>query len=315
MNRDWRPSCGGDMLHQRAELLRKLRDFFHRHNILEVDVPVLGMSTVTDPHIQSLSTECGEQRLYLQTSPEFAMKRLLATYKHSIYYLGKAFRRGEMGAKHNPEFTLLEWYHLGFDDRDLMAEVQQLLHNLKPDLEFSTRSYAELFQSCVGINPHKASAQDLSLLAREKIDCSDLKQDKNAWLDLLFTHLVEPQLQGITFVVDYPASQAALAKIALDTQGNSVAKRFEVFWNNMELGNGYWELTDPQEQKQRFQEDNQVRAQLDLPTIHYDRKLIAALDQGLPECAGIAMGVDRLLMCLTEMNSIDQVMPFAINRA
>ena len=300
-----------DILVKRAQLLADIRQFFALRKVMEVDVPVLGASTVTDPQLSSLSLSYQHKPYFLQTSPEFFMKRLLASGAGSIYYIGKAFRKEELGCLHNPEFTLLEWYQIGYDDHALMDEVVALIKSVKPELVAVKKSYQALFQSYVGVNPHTATVTELASLAREHVHVDFQDEEKNTWLDLLFTHLVEPNLgDQLTVIYDYPASQCALAKVRENEDQLLVAKRFEVYWRGIELANGYWELTDPEVQQQRFTQDIQLRKKLALPEVAIDKKFMLALTEGLPECAGVALGLDRLLMCLNNAKDIKHVMPF-----
>ena len=306
----WQPTANLVTLKKRAQLLADIRAFFAQRNLLEVDVPVLGASTVTDPHLQAISADVNGQTLFLQTSPEFYMKRLLAAGSGSCYYLGKAFRSDERGRRHRSEFTMLEWYHTGYDDRQLRAEVIHLIQSLAGAIAVRECSYAELFEQYLNINPHTVKVDELSQLARTRLDVQWTDPNRSVWLDLLFSHCIEPHLMDLVLVYDYPACQCALARLGLDKQGHQVAKRFEVFWRGMELGNGYWELQDGREQAARFAADNAQRQAAGLPAVEPDQQLLAALAAGLPECAGIAMGVDRLLMCLCDADAIDKVVPF-----
>lgn len=280
-------------------------------DVIEVDVPVIGPTTVSDPHIESLSLIMGGKYYFLQTSPEYFIKKLLAQGCDSLYYLGKSFRCEQLGARHNPEFTMLEWYRLKFSDTELMQEVAELFTYLKPNLSVERFSYAQVFESLVGVNPHTASAKELSDAAKQLLGVTWSEVEKSFWLDLLFSHVVEPKLKGLTIVYDFPVSQAALAKIGHDVMGQEVAKRFEVYWQGMELANAYWELTDADEMYQRFTSDNKKRQAMGKNTIQLDKKLLRAHQDGLPECAGIALGIDRLVMCLLGVKNIREVMPFA----
>lgn len=299
-------------LKERAKLLRCLRKFFYDRDVLEVDVPVLGDATVTDVFLEPLVTSVSDQKCFLQTSPEYYMKRLLVNGSGSIFYLGKAFRQDERGLRHRPEFTMLEWYRVGIDDHALMLEVRDLLLILAPDMTVKILPYGSLFESILGCSPYLASVDQLRDLALSKTGFEGDLDSKGAWLDLLFSHCVEPTLeQGITFVYDYPEEQSALAKVTLNHQGIRVARRFEVFWNGIELANGYWELTDAQEQRRRFAADVELREKMNLSVPECDDRFLAALDNGLPQCSGVALGVDRLLMCLLEHDDIASVMTFA----
>lgn len=311
---DWRPSAPLANLHQRAHLYQQVRGFFAARGVMEIEAPVMGAAAVTDPYIDSVIAHCAGRSYYLQSSPEFAMKRLLAAGSGPIYSLGKVFRNGESGRRHNPEFTLLEWYRPGFDDHRLMQELTDLVISLMPALETEKYSYREWFQRNLDVDPHTASASELEAIARQHIETGIVSDDRDLWLDLLVSHLLEPKLgPGLTLIYDYPASQAALARLAIDDRGQRVARRFEAFINGMELANGYWELTDAREQRQRFCTDLDKRERENLPCYPSDEKLIAALDAGLPDTAGVALGIDRLLMCMVGAKAIDEVIPFAFN--
>lgn len=311
---DWRPSAPLANLHQRAHLYQQVRGFFAARGVMEIEAPVMGAAAVTDPYIDSVIAHCAGRSYYLQSSPEFAMKRILAAGCGPIYSLGKVFRNGESGRRHNPEFTLLEWYRPGFDDHRLMQELTDLVISLMPALETEKYSYREWFQRNLDVDPHTASASELEAIARQHIETGIVSDDRDLWLDLLVSHLLEPKLgPGLTLIYDYPASQAALARLAIDDRGQRVARRFEAFINGMELANGYWELTDAREQRQRFCTDLDKRERENLPCYPSDEKLIAALDAGLPDTAGVALGIDRLLMCMVGAKAIDEVIPFAFN--
>jgi lysyl-tRNA synthetase class 2 len=305
----FQPGTSLETMKKRAQLLQELRAFFHARGILEVDVPAIGDATVTDVHLQALVVE---GHGFLQTSPEYYMKRLLAAGSGPIYYLGKAYRREESGRRHRPEFTLLEWYCLGMDDRQLMLQVTELFGALVPQVSLVRRSYQEVFAATLGINPHLADLHQLQAAIDRILDLNSPLTSKSACLDLLFSHCVEPHLgPGITLVYDYPQEQCALARLVVDEAGFLVARRFEVYWDGMELANGYWELNAADEQRQRFNSDLQQRSDLGLPVPALDERFLAALAAGLPDCAGIALGVDRLLMCLLDCRDIREVMPFA----
>lgn len=317
----WRPGAPIHNLRARAKVLAQIRHFFAERNILEVETPVLSHCAVSDPFIDSLEVSFGfqpgieDERLYLQTSPEYAMKRLLAAGSGDIYSMAKVFRNGESGRRHNPEFTMLEWYRLGFDDRQLMAEVDALLRSVIPDLEVSYLSYAQLFESELGFDPHTASLGQLQRICREHVDAPFVDDDRDTWLNLLMSHVLEPRLQGAVFIHSYPASMAALAQVREDEQGRRVAARFELFVNGIELANGYHELTDAAEQARRLQADQQQRAALGLPQRPLELRLVQALETGLPDCAGVALGVDRLVMLALGTEGLDQVVSFMHERA
>jgi lysyl-tRNA synthetase class 2 len=305
----FQPSASLDHLKKRAQLLQQLRAFFFARDIMEVDVPALGLATVTDVHLEPLRVPGTG---YLQTSPEYFMKRLLAAGAGSIYYLGKAYRRDESGRRHRAEFTMLEWYCLGMDDRQLMQQMTELFFTLDPTVAICQRSYAEVFRELLGVCPHRATLAELQAVIASQLELHSPLDNKSACLDLLFSCCIEPRLgTGITFVYDYPQEQCALARLSMNPDGLAVARRFEVYWNGMELANGYWELCAAEEQRQRFENDRRIRAAngLDVPDV--DERFLAALESGLPDCAGVALGVDRLLMCLTGTKDIREVMPFA----
>lgn len=317
----WRPNAPIHNLRARAKVLAQVRHFFAERNVLEVETPVLSQCAVSDPFIDSLEVSFGfqpgveDERLYLQTSPEYAMKRLLAVGSGDIYSMAKVFRNGESGRRHNPEFTMLEWYRLGFDDRRLMAEVDALLRSVIPDLEVSYLSYAQLFESELGLDPHTATLEQLQRVCREHVDAPFEDDDRDTWLNLLMSHVLEPRLQGAVFIHSYPASMAALAQVREDEQGRPVAARFELFVNGIELANGYHELTDAAEQARRLQADQQQRAALGLPQRPLEQRLVQALEAGLPDCAGVALGVDRLVMLALGADGLDQVVSFMHERA
>ncbi|MFT5481975.1 MAG: lysyl-tRNA synthetase class 2 [Halieaceae bacterium] len=295
-----------------------MREFFAQRGVLEVETPLLSASTVTDPHIEALALpeEDGPIR-YLQTSPEYAMKRLLASGTGPIFQICKAFRAGEKGGRHNPEFTMLEWYREGLDHHALMVEVEDLVRSYL-DREPAVRlSYSDLFEEALGINPHQLSDRALSELALSRIDTSFRCADRGVWLNLLMTELVEPTLveRGLVFVYDYPAEQAALARLGKDFAGNTVAHRFELYVDGVELANGYYELGDYEELNRRFEQDNLDRSALGRPSRPVDDRLLAAMMHGLPSCSGVALGVDRLLMLERDATSISEVLAFDWDRS
>ena len=311
----WQPGASIEALRQRSELLAQLRGFFHQRQVMEVDVPLLSRATVTDHNIESIQARNGDVAAYLQTSPEYFMKRLLASGSGDIYSLGKAFRSAESGRRHNPEFTLLEWYRCGWDEHQLMDEVAELIASLVPEISVRRCSYADVFIQHLQVDPHFADLADLQRMAVIAGSEAWADETRANCLDLLFSVLIEPQLDdGLVLVYDYPACQAALAKCAEDSQGRQISRRFEGFLNRVELANGYCELTDAAEQASRFDEDQRLRKLSNKTPVTADSQLLAAMEAGLPECAGVAMGVDRLLMQLQGADSIDQVMPFSWER-
>lgn len=319
MSTDWRPTCTLSALQARAALLHEIRAFFHQRGVLEVDTPLLASSTATDPHLHSLSLDVNGQRQYLQTSPEFPMKRLLAAGSGPIYQLGKVFRADESGRWHNREFTLLEWYRPGMEEHALMDEIEALVcRALEPaGIAGPARrvSYREVFREQLGVDPLTASAPGLEVLAARHLDTAGLELAQDGWLQLLFSHVIEPALEGLVFVEQFPASQAALAQLTTDPEGATVARRFELYVNGVELANGYYELSDSAEQRRRFEQDNAERVRSGSATVPVDERLLAALDAGLPDCAGVAMGVDRLLMLRCGARHIDEVLAFPAGHA
>ena len=312
----WQPRASLAVLQARAQLYRLIRGFFADRNVMEVDVPVLGAGTCVEPYIDSLQTIVNGENRFLQTSPEFYLKRLLATDIGPIYSLSKAFRDGEKGRLHNPEFTLLEWYRPGWNEKQLMEEVAELLKRVFPSISRTDYSYRDIFLTITGVDPHRASLDELQQAVNLHIDIEidTVKPDtrlRNRYLDLLMTHCVEPALpEGLVFIYDYPSTQSTLAKIDVDSAGIEVTRRFEAYLTGIELANGYWELTDPKEQLERFHNDQAFRQQQQLPLYPYDRQLIAALESGMPAAAGVALGVDRLLMAITGVKDIQAVLSF-----
>lgn len=294
----------------RARLYQQVRDFFRQREVLEVETPLLGEAASTDVHLSSLCVE--SENKFLQTSPEFAMKRLLAAGSGAIYQICKSFRRGEAGRRHNPEFTMLEWYRPGFDHLQLMTEVAELVNLLLGERTVRQLSYRDAFLHILAIDPHQSSVETLAELARQHTGYVADGDDRDSLLDLLMAQVIEPTLgrNELTFIYDYPASQCALAKLAVDAQGVAVAQRFELYVEGVELANGYHELTDAAEQQWRFTADIAERQRRGLPLLPVDDKLVAALQSGMPECAGVALGVDRLLMLLSGAESIREVIAF-----
>ncbi len=315
---DWRPAAEPDLLRLRADALSRIRRFFAARDVLEVETPLLAPATVTDLHVDSIPAqmriEGGRQTFFLQTSPEYAMKRLLAAGSGACYQICKSFRQGDIGARHNPEFTMLEWYRPGFSLEQLMDEAEQLLREFLPQASPSRLNYREWFRRRLGVDPHRIELEALRRLARRKLSLDAAALDAEDCLQLLLGRLMEAELSGHCFIYDYPAAQAALAKIEADREGEAVARRFELFCRGMELANGYDEETDARELRRRFARDRQRRAALGRPTPAIDEKLLAALEHGLPACAGVALGVDRLLMLLAGASSIDAVLAFPAGR-
>lgn len=315
---DWRPTASLDALRVRAGLLQDIRRFFAECGVLEVETPVLCAVAATDPGLASLrSTVDGVRPMYLQSSPEPAMKRLVAAYGVPIYQLCKAFRDGERGGLHNPEFTILEWYRPGWDHLALMAEVEDLLDTLLGTGPARRVSYREAFLRGAGCDPF---VDPLSSLRARTVDfgldpASAGSLDRDGCLDYLFAAAVQPafSVPRLVLVHDFPPSQAALARIRQDDP--PVAERFEAFLDGIELANGYHELSDPVEQRRRFLGDLARRRAQGLHEPPLDERLLAALAAGLPACAGVALGVDRLVMAAAGATRIDDVLAFPLERA
>lgn len=280
-----------------------------------METPHLSMAGNTDPEIQSIRTAGGA---YLRTSPEFALKRLLAAGSGDVFELGRVFRWGEAGRNHNPEFTMLEWYRTGFTYHQLMDEVASLVRycgrgkfDQWPQQKLS---YQQLFMTYAGLDPFTAGEKELCARAKDH-GVDDIELSRKQWLDLLLSVVIQPAMPAecLTFVYDFPADQAALARVR---QGEPpVAERFELYLGRTELANGYQELTDAAEQKRRFDNENLQRKSSGKEIYKVDQNLIDALGHGLPECAGVALGVDRLLMVISGSGSIDEVTAFPFSRA
>ncbi len=308
---NWRPSASIAIIRARARLYQQIRAFFADRDCLEVDTPLLASSTNTDPDIGSITADNLGVTLYLQSSPEFAMKRLLAADCGSIYQICHAFREGESGSRHSSEFTLLEWYRPGLDYRRLMDEMEQLIDLLSGrHNEYRRVSYGELFLQYTGIDIQSTKIEAIREYCACRVPGTDIEQlDFDQCLDLLISLIIGPAMKGYMFVYDYPVSQAALAKVNADN--SQVAERFELFYNGLELANGFSELTDSGLQRERFEVDNRQRRARGLPIYPIDESLLTALESGLPECAGVALGLDRLLMVLEKSDAIDQVLSFS----
>ncbi len=306
----WQPSSDLQVIRERARIYRQIRSFFNTRGCLEVDTPALMLTTTTDAQIASMEVSGGDRSLYLQTSPEFAMKRLLAAGSGSIFQIAHAFRGGEAGRLHHPEFSLLEWYRVGYDYQQLMDEMELLITTLSlHQCSFTRISYRDLFGKTLDLQIDGILLQDLRRHCSDRVpgvDSSSL--DHQQCLDLLLGSVIAPTMQGYQFVYDYPISQAALARASKNDA--TVAERFELFFDGVELANGFSELTDSTEQRSRFEQDNALRLARGLPRLPIDERLLAALESGMEDCAGVALGLDRLLMVLLELDSIDQVLTF-----
>ena len=327
-NDDWKPSASMMALRERANLLRSVRQYFDGSRAMEVETPMLSTNATVDVYINSFSTEfepIGGGNLktyYLHTSPEFPMKRLLAAGSGDIYSIGRVFRNGEAGGRHNPEFTMLEWYRVGMDQQRMMDDITALLSSICKFSEMRRCSYGELFEERLSINPYTATNEELSQLVQNKIDGGLVGLDRNDCLDLLFSKHIEPtlgvmnngKLEGV-FVYDYPATMSALARLRTNGKGEEVAARFELFVNGIELANGYHELLDAEEQEKRFKTEQDKRQERGFDVYPYDQRMVDALEHGMPDCAGVAMGVDRLLMLMMDTRNIADVIAFDFARA
>ena len=311
-------------LELRGRLYALIRQFFAERDVLEVETPTLSAAGNTDPNIESFATvfsgrgEAGPARRWLRTSSEFAQKRLLAGGVGDCYELGRVFRNGEAGRRHNPEFTMLEWYRVGWDLRRLVDEtvdlVRAALGLVQRDAAVRVSTYRELFTSMLAIDPFTSTIETLkAALGDVRIEGEGLNRDD--WLDLLLTHCIQPHFNRdrITVVLDYPASQCALARIRGDDP--AVAERFELYLGTQELANGYHELADAREQRRRFERDNARRRARGLAELPVDENLLAALHEGLPECAGVALGIERLLMAMVGSEDIADVLAFPFRDA
>ncbi len=310
----WQPNSGVAAARARAEMTSTCREFFATRQILEVNTPVLSATTVTDPNIESLATGTGSGAAFLQTSPEYFMKRLLASGYPDIYQIGPVFRDAECGRRHLPEFTMIEWYRLGFGLREMMEETVALICALLPRLTLSLVrycSYQETFLEQIGLDPLTANVDALAeATSADSRLRTALGSDRDAWLSLAITTHIAPAFdrRNLTVIFHYPESQAALARSCPDDR--RVADRFEVYLGELELCNGFVELADAQEQQHRFKNDQRLRKAAGRAVHDIDHALLAALQHGLPPCAGVAVGLERLLMLQLEENDINHVVTF-----
>jgi len=319
----WQPSASIANLLKRATILTEIRRFFADRGVLEVETPAMSQATVTDIHLVPFETRfvgpgaAEGKTLYLMTSPEYHMKRLLAAGSGPIYQMGRSFRNEEAGIHHNPEFTMLEWYRPRYDMYRLMNEVDDLLQQVLDCNSAETLSYQQAFTRHLNVDPLSADKAELREAAA-KLDLSniaDTEEDRDTLLQLLFTMGVEPHIgrDKPAFVYHFPATQASLAEIS--TEDHRVAERFEVYYKGIELAIGFRELTDGREQRQRFEQDNRKRAARGLPQHPLDTNLLDALEHGMPECSGVALGVDRLIMIALGATSLSDVLAFPVTRA
>ncbi len=312
-------SIPNSILRERALLLQRAREFFSSRKILEVDCCALVRCAPIDSNIDVIGASVTlSERGFLHTSPEYAMKQLLASGSGDIYFLGHVYRQGEIGPRHNPEFTMAEWYRVQMSFADMIQETCEFLFLFFGTLPIQKISYREAFARYVGIDYSEASLSDLRDAAkRHGIDLSDTSSDTSSWsrdafLHLLLTHVIEPRLgrQELTVLIDYPPNEAALACI-VEKNGEKVAERFEVYYEGIELTNGYRESADAEELRNRFIEENRIRGSLGKETYALDEKFLAALKNDFPECCGVSVGFDRALMLRCKTASLKEVLPFA----
>lgn len=316
------PSASLANLRRRAKLLARTREFFSERGVLEVETPLLARELIVEAHIDPVPCQVhtsgagAATHCFLLASPEAAMKRLLAAGLGPIYQITRAFRDGERGRRHNPEFTILEWYRPGWDHRALMAEVSDLVRLLLGTPEAETRTYAEVFLNFAGVDPFAATSRELRNAAHGlgvDVPAGLHDADRDGWLELLLVTCVEPHLGASKplFVVDYPASQAALARLRQDDPADPpVGERFELYFRGVELANGYHELGDAEEQARRFEIANRTRRATGKASLPPDRRLLAALESGFPPCSGVALGFDRLAMLACFAERIEEVLAF-----
>ncbi len=297
---DWRPGANREALRARATLSAEIRQFFVERDVLEVETPLLCEAGVTDPALEPFQVAPPRRKRFLQTSPEYAMKRLLAADVGDIFQLCKAFRVDESGSRHNPEFTLLEWYRCGFDHWQLMREVATLVTGVLGRTGWQVWPWGRLLKHVLDLDPHRAGQEELEACVQSRLSGAGIEPpdglDRDGLLDLLVSHCVEPAIAGwgVVFITDYPASQAALARIH-DVNGIEVGARFECYVDGLELANGYWECLDEGQLRARFEADNHLREQRGQQLMPLDERFLAAVAAGLPNCSGVALGVDRLL--------------------
>jgi elongation factor P--(R)-beta-lysine ligase len=303
-----------DMLKQRARMFEQVRAFFSEREVLEVDTPVLSHTAPVDTHIEVMAVRFPSgEKAHLHTSPEYAMKRLIAEGSGDIYQMSHVFRAEEAGRLHNPEFTMIEWYRIGVSLQFLIDETLSLIRLFLGDIPVKTYTYLEAFKEFVGIDYRTATAPDLKAIAENNhlpLSSDAATWDKDTFLHFLMAFLIEPKFGGLNIICDFPASQSALAKICPQ---KGVAERFEVYYNGIELANGFHELTDPVEQRARFIKANLERQKLGKEALPIDEHFLAALEQGLPDSCGVAVGFDRLLMLMSQKEILAEVLPFSWN--
>jgi len=324
----FRSTASLQALRRRSQLLREIRAFFEDRDFMHVETPLISRDTVVDRHIEPVEISASKitgassqsDPMFLQTSPEFAMKRLLASGATAIYQICKAFRKGESGRFHNPEFTMLEWYRVGDDCQAGIGLLADFAQHVFAVPAVDTMTYQEAFVKLADVDPLSASVKDLKAICQARgIDASAFAedQDRDSWLNLVMSEVIEPGLgsKAPVIVSHWPASQAALAKVVTDDHGQQVAERFELFYRGVELANGYHELLDPDELESRNEKVNRQRAADGNQSLRSESRLLQAMQHGLPACSGVAVGVDRLLIVLLGLDSIDQAIAFPFDRA
>lgn len=308
---DWQPTASIETLRARQQLMQQVRIFFQNRNYLEVETPYLAQFGVTDIHLANITAYFRGKEYALQTSPEYHMKRLLASNSGPIFQIARVFRDDEYGRWHNPEFTLLEWYQLNVDHHYLIQEIEDLFQHLGDVPNFKHLSYQRAFLEFCGFDPLSTSINEVKAIVKTHglENVLDEEDGIDDYLHLLMAMVVEQGLKSLNapvVITDFPASQASLAK----TDG-LIAHRFEVYWQGVELANGFHELTDAKSQRARFEQDNQLRMQKNLPLVSIDERLLAALEYGMPECSGVALGLDRLFALLLQKSSLSEVLSFS----
>lgn len=330
---NWRPGASLSSLHEAARLRRSIHNWMELQSVLEVFTPALSQAAATDPHVLSIRTAEGR---FLHTSPEFPMKRLLAAHamdtaasesceqQPDLYQIATVFRAEESGRFHNTEFTLLEWYRVGMDHMQLMADLEALLQHVwqafgKPWPGMQTRRYGVEVHSLLGLWPEDVDTNTIAayFAAADRSYPAAIASDVDAALDLFMDEFVLPQFaaDAFTLLIDYPVSQSALARLGKDEDGRDVARRFELYFGQVELANGFHELSDAHTQRSRFEADLARRDVLGVAAVPMDENLLAALQAGLPDCAGIALGLERLHMVLCQHRHISEVLSFDDQRA
>lgn len=315
----WQPTASMETIKMRAQMNAYVRDFFALRQVMEVETPLLSQATVSDANLHSVSATCCAKPVYLHTSPEYPMKRMLCAGFGDIYQICKTFRDEEKGHRHNPEFTMLEYYRMGFDLKTLMDEVALLVGDFLMIQSRVDISYQQAVTRYAGFDPFDIDGAELRARVTEFVGV-DLELTRDECLDIIMSHVVEPHLPTNTmvFVSGYPASQAALANVVTSSSGYDVAQRFELYINGLELANGYHELTDAQEQKKRFTAEQEKMSALDKGAAEpkpQDQYFLQALESGLPDCSGVALGLDRILMLKLDESKISNVVSFDFDRA